>query len=109
MHKKSLIIICLILMSQALQAKQDSKPMLIQYISISQDKIAFSYAGEIWIVPREGGDARQLTYHPGDKSFPVFSPDGEQIAFSRRVGDNMDVHVISVEGRGKTSDILPEA
>lgn len=110
MYKKSLITLFLILMSQALMAQQDSKPMLIQHISISQDKIAFSYAGEIWIVPRGGGEARQITNHPGDEGFPTFSPDGEQIAFSRRNGDNTDVYVMSAKGgEAKRLTFYPES
>lgn len=98
MNRKLLITICLILMSQASLAQQDTKPMLIQHISISQDKIAFSYAGKVWIVPHEGGKARQLTNQQGDDGLPAFSPDGMQIAFSRQVGNNTDVYVISTEG-----------
>ena len=36
-------------------------PHLLRWPTVSQTQIAFSYAGDLWIVPREGGDARRLT------------------------------------------------
>src|SRR5205807_10217911 len=54
---------------------------LLRYADISKDKIVFSYAGDLWVSPREGGSARRLTSSPGDKLFPKFSPDGKSIAF----------------------------
>lgn len=43
--------------------------------------LLFSWAGDIWRVPVEGGDATRLTVHPADDSYPVWSPDGQRIAF----------------------------
>jgi dipeptidyl aminopeptidase/acylaminoacyl peptidase len=44
--------------------------------------IAFTRAGQIWVVRSEGGRPRQLTKKGGER--PVWSPDGRQIAFLRR-------------------------
>jgi Tol biopolymer transport system component len=44
--------------------------------------IAFTRAGQIWVVRSRGGRARQLTKKGGER--PAWSPDGRQIAFLRR-------------------------
>ena len=77
---------------------QGSGPMLFSRLTVNQSHIAFSYAGDIWIVERAGGEARRLSTHPGEENFPVFSPDGSQLAFSRQVGGNWDVYVMPVSG-----------
>src|SRR2546429_2258205 len=77
---------------------QTSRPTLFSRLTVNRTHIAFSYAGDIWIVERSGGEARKLTSHPGEENFPVFSPDGSQIAFSRQVGGNWDVYVMSANG-----------
>jgi tricorn protease len=77
-------------------AAQDRFPF--QLPTASDKQIAFVYAGEIWIVDRNGGEARKLVNQAGDKVTPVFSPDGTQIAFSMSVGGNLDVYVIAAMG-----------
>ncbi len=74
-------------------------PMLFSRLTINQTHIAFSYAGDIWIVERIGGKAKRLTTHPAEENFPAFSPDGTQLAFSRQVGGNWDVYVMPVDSR----------
>jgi len=44
------------------------------------ESIAFAYQGRIWVVPAEGGTARQVTSGPGYHSQPSWSPDGGQLA-----------------------------
>ena len=56
------------------------------------------FAGDIWVVDRAGGDARRLTAGVGLESYPVFSPDGEQIAFAGEYEGNLDVYVIPAVG-----------
>ncbi|MDE2872583.1 MAG: hypothetical protein OXQ94_12965, partial [Gemmatimonadota bacterium] len=46
------------------------------------EELAFAYQGRIWIVPVEGGTARQLTSGPGYHSQPSWSPDGRQVAYA---------------------------
>ena len=46
------------------------------------------YAGDLWAVPRAGGDARRLTAGLGIEIDPVFSPDGRWIAFAANYDGN---------------------
>ena len=58
--------------------------------SFSPDRkeIAFVSGGDIWSVPAEGGIARLLISHPATESRPIFSPDGQFLAFgSNRTGN----------------------
>ena len=66
--------------------------------AISATQIAFEYANDLWIVSREGGEARRLTNGIGRESNPHFSPDGTQIAFSGEYEGNVDVYVIPAAG-----------
>src|SRR5688500_20320901 len=49
---------------------------LLRQPAVSATQVAFVHAGDVWVVPREGGDARRLTTSVGIESFPRFSPDG---------------------------------
>src|ERR1700741_4020785 len=73
-------------------------PLLMQKPTLSKTHIAFAYAGDLWLVAREGGEARLLTSGTGTKSDPVFSPDGSMIAFSGDYDGNVDVYVMPSEG-----------
>src|SRR5580658_5340944 len=72
-------------------------PLLLQSPTLSRTEVVFTYGGYLWSVPREGGDARQLTTG-GHERNPIFSPDGNQIAFAGYYDGNEDVYVISAEG-----------
>ncbi|MBO0781551.1 MAG: S9 family peptidase [Ktedonobacteraceae bacterium] len=41
---------------------------------------------QIWLLPTDGGEARQLTFLPHGASTPVWSPDGQWLAFTAPVG-----------------------
>jgi tricorn protease len=60
--------------------------------------VAFSYLGDIWTVETIGGVARPVTLHEAHDAYPVFSPDGKQIAFSSNRNGSYDVFVVSVQG-----------
>ena len=40
-------------------------PLLLQRPAVSAKRVVFSYAGDLWIVGRDGGDARRLTAGAG--------------------------------------------
>lgn len=71
---------------------------MFRYPAVSKDKIAFVYAGDIWLVPRTGGTAVRLSSPTGEESFPRFSPDGTKLAFSADYDGNVDVYVVPVAG-----------
>ncbi|MGB5846855.1 MAG: hypothetical protein WBH40_00115, partial [Ignavibacteriaceae bacterium] len=79
-------------------AQEENLTRLLRFPDIHKDKIAFVYAGDIWIVSSDGGTARQLTSHKGMELFPKFSPDGEWIAFSAEYSGNRQVYIMSVNG-----------
>jgi tricorn protease len=72
--------------------------LLLRQPTVSADHIAFIYAGDIWLAGRDGSMVRRLTAHKGIKSTPMFSPDGEWIAFTGNYDGNVSVYVISKEG-----------
>ncbi|MDB5041886.1 MAG: protease, partial [Candidatus Eremiobacteraeota bacterium] len=73
-------------------------PLLLRDPTVSRTEIAFTYGGDIWVVPRRGGEAHRLVtgYHLA--SAPIFSPDGTQIAFSGAYDGNVDVYVVASSG-----------
>ncbi|MBI4873201.1 MAG: PD40 domain-containing protein [Acidobacteria bacterium] len=74
------------------------KPLLLQKPTLNQTHIVFVFAGDLWSVPRAGGDATRLTTAAGVETDPVFSPDGAQIAFTGEYEGNQDVYVIPAAG-----------
>jgi tricorn protease len=77
---------------------QTEKSLLLQKPTLSKTHIAFSYAGDLWLVGREGGDAIRLTTGTGVETDPIFSPDGSMIAFTGEYDGNMDVYTVPTAG-----------
>ncbi len=77
---------------------QSTETLLLKQPTVSASHVAFLYAGDLWIAERDGTTPRRLTAHPGEKSTPVFSPDGQWIAFSGNYDGNVCVYVIPTEG-----------
>ena len=91
----SLLVLCLIMTTVGLSAQGTR---LLRQPTISSKYIVFVYADDLWIVDRDGGNAKHLTSHEGTESFPHFSPDGKMIAFSAQYDGNTDVFVVNTEG-----------
>jgi tricorn protease len=72
--------------------------LLLRQPALSKDHLAFVYAGDIWVANWSGRDVRRLTSHPAEENTPVFSPDGQYIAFAAEYEDNTDVYVVPVAG-----------
>lgn len=64
--------------------------------------IAFCHAGDIFVVPSEGGRALPLSIHSSYESSPVWSRDGKMIAFASDRFGNDDVFVMPAEGGAAT-------
>ncbi|MEP7078496.1 MAG: PDZ domain-containing protein [Chthoniobacterales bacterium] len=71
---------------------------LLRFPTTNGRQIVFCYAGELYTVGREGGIARRLTSGPGYTSFPRFSADGTQLAFTSQYDGNTEVYVMPGEG-----------
>ena len=71
---------------------------LLRNPDIHGDNIVFTYAGDLWTVSAQGGQARRLTGSVGFQSAPKFSPDGATIAFSGNYDGNFDVYTIPAGG-----------
>jgi tricorn protease len=80
------------------QASANKETLLLRSPSISDEKICFTYASDIWISGKDGTHPRQLTTHPGLERHPHFSPDGKWIAFTGEYEGNPDVYIIPSEG-----------
>src|SRR3979411_2390513 len=75
---------------------QRDPPLLLRFPTVSKTQIVFNYAGDLWIVSRDGGDATRLTSGIGTESVPAFSPDGTLIAFTGEYDGNQDGSVVPV-------------
>ncbi len=73
-------------------------PLLLRFPTVSKTQIAFNYAGDLWVVSRDGGEARHLTSGMGTEALPYFSPDGSMIAFTGEYEGNLDVYVVAATG-----------
>ncbi len=96
--KKAIMIISLLFALAVTSLGQNDKPYLFQSPTLSRTNIAFNFAGDLWIAPREGGEASRLTTGVGVELAPIFSPDGSQIAFTGQYDGNLDVFVVPSSG-----------
>ena len=83
MQKITFKLLALIVLGFTLnfEASAQDEARLMRYPDINKNLIAFVYAGDIWTVDSNGGEARRLTSHSGMELFPKISPDGKWIAF----------------------------
>ena len=92
------ILLPVLLFASALVSLAADQPLLLQKPTVSKTQIVFSYAGDLWSVARDGGEASRLTVGPGIETDPIFSPDGSLIAFQAEYEGNQDVYVIAAAG-----------
>jgi tricorn protease len=78
--------------------RAEDAPLLMQRPTLSKSHIVFTHADDLWIVPREGGEARRLTSTPGLETAPCFSPDGSMVAYTGEADGNFDVYVVPTTG-----------
>lgn len=75
-------------------------PLWLRYPAISPDgsTVVFAYGGDLYRVPTKGGEAQILTLHTDHDFMPVWSPDGQWIAFASARYGNFDVFVMPATG-----------
>ena len=94
-------VVAILLVFVAVATAQDLEPArFLRFPAFSPDgkQIAFSYMGDIWVAPAEGGNAIRLTVHPAHDIRPRFSPDGKWIAFNSNREGNYDIFLMPATG-----------
>lgn len=71
---------------------------LLRFPTTNGTDVVFSYGGDLYKAPLNGGDATRLTSHVGYEMFARFSPDGKAIAFTGQYDGNTEVYLISANG-----------
>ncbi len=97
MRFRTTILISVLLAAAGLAHAAEETPLLANSPTVSKTQVVFAYGGYLWSVPRDGGDARQLTTG-GHEGVPVFSPDGKWIAFTGQYDGNADVYIMPAGG-----------
>ncbi len=94
------LLAAMALAASSLGLSAASAPLWLRDVKISPDgsSIAFTYKGDIYTVPSEGGTASRLTTSGSYESSPVWSPDGKQIAFASDHHGSADVFVMPATG-----------
>lgn len=92
------ILLTLSLTLASSTAAQDERPFA-RFPDVSPDgrTLAFSFQGDIWTVPVDGGRAVRLTIHEAYESHPRFSPDGNHLAFMSDRYGNDDIFVMELD------------
>jgi Tol biopolymer transport system component len=92
----------------------------LQYVDVTRDGKNVVYSSDrsgnldLWLLPEEGGEPRQLTTDPTPDWAPAWSPDGTEVAIYAYRGGNRDIWIVPAgEGparqltRGETSELHP--
>ncbi len=101
MRFRLLALALIFVLTLATTSAQDAaEPLWNRYPAISPDgsQIAFTYKGDLYLVPAAGGTARPLTAHDAHDYMPVWSPDGRHIAFASDRYGNFDLFIVPVTG-----------
>jgi tricorn protease len=93
----SVLIVCLTVGAFAVEEGR-----FFTYPTIHNDKIAFTYEADLWVVSAQGGVATRLTTFPGTENFAKFSPDGKWIAFTGSYDGAQAVYLMPAEGGSPT-------
>jgi dipeptidyl aminopeptidase/acylaminoacyl peptidase len=70
----------------------------LAYVVTDVDKPENRSNSDLWLVPADGGEPRQLTASPKHDRHPTWSPDGKWLAFESNRGGDFQVYVIPADG-----------
>ncbi len=76
----------------------------VAYVVGVPDKAANRINTDIWLIPSNGGNAKQLTNSPRHDRHPRWSPDGKWIAFESNRDGSMQIYLFNVAS-GETKQI----
>ncbi|HXV86200.1 MAG TPA: hypothetical protein VD793_05860, partial [Gemmatimonadales bacterium] len=92
------LVLLLLALSYSGVVRAQTSAKLMRHADVSATQVAFVYGGDIWVVPKTGGTAIQVTHSPGEESWPRFSPDGRHLAYTASYNGNEDVFVMPTAG-----------
>ncbi|CAN5725529.1 S41 family peptidase [soil metagenome] len=92
MYKLLILFVCAGISAAA------QETLLLRSPSVSNNKIAFAYGGDVWTADRDGSHPQRLTVNQGVEFNPMLSPDGKWIAFTGNYDGNADVYIIASSG-----------
>jgi tricorn protease len=98
MARLPLLGAALALLATSTFAQTPDETRLLRFPATNGEQIVFAYAGQLYTVGRDGGTARRLTSGPGYSSFPRFSADGTQLAYTSHYDGNTEVYVMPAAG-----------
>jgi tricorn protease len=98
MGKRVITALACVVLLVAGAANAAEETRLMRYPDIHGETIVFTYGRDLWIVPSDGGTARQLTSHMNSEAIGKFSPDGKTIAFTGAYEGGVDIYTIPVGG-----------
>lgn len=90
------LFLAVMLLGAAALAAEEGR--FFTYPTIHNDKIAFTYESDLWVVGAQGGVATRLTTYPGTENFAKFSPDGKWLAFTATYDGAPAVYLMPAEG-----------
>ncbi|MBM4165307.1 MAG: S9 family peptidase [Ignavibacteria bacterium] len=86
------------------RAKRVSDPQIspdgkwIAYVVANVNKEANNSNSDIWLIPSNGGESRQLTFSPKGDNNPRWSPDGKMLSFVSTRSGMPQIYVLSLSG-----------
>lgn len=90
------IVLLAVAASATMSAAEEAR--LLRFPSTNGEEVVFTYAGDLYKAPLQGGAAQRLTSHIGYEMFAKYSPDGRSIAFTGQYDGNTEVYLIPAEG-----------
>jgi tricorn protease len=96
MHKTLLTFLTLTTIYTVTNAQINAA--LLRYPDVSATQIVFTYANDLWVVPKTGGVASHLSSPAGVEVYPKFSPDGNTIAFTADYDGSYSVYTLPTTG-----------
>ncbi|MDP9043110.1 MAG: DPP IV N-terminal domain-containing protein, partial [Bacteroidota bacterium] len=95
---RKLLLLYIVVVTGSINGNAQIDAGLFRYPDVSETQVVFSYANDLWLVSREGGEAVKISSPPGVESYPKFSPDGRTIAFTGNYDGNRNVYALPVIG-----------
>ncbi len=74
------------------------QPVIYRYMDVNKKHVVFTCGDRLWIMDRRDGVARVVKTGQTMIENPLFSPDGNSIAYSAVLNGNADVYIISITG-----------